>query len=94
MQLPNGNDEEMKNLQRKNKKWKKEIEKGEFKGFIMGRSKSQKEIETRIGRLADEFQKKRKKKRKKKKKESYERIHLVTKRWGSKFRGIGRNVAG
>ena len=63
----------------------------------MGRSKSQKEIETRIGRLADEFQKKKRKKKKrkkKKKKESYERIHLVTKRWGSKFRGIGRNVAG
>ena len=40
------------------RKFKKEIAIGEFKGFVVDRSKSQQEIETQIDRLADEFRKK------------------------------------
>ena len=46
----------MKNSQCEIRKLKKEIEEGGFNGLIMGRSKSQQEIDTRIGRLDDEFQ--------------------------------------
>ena len=47
----------MKNLKGRNKKLKKEIEKGEFGGLIIGRSKSQQAIDTKIDQLAEEFQK-------------------------------------
>ena len=36
---------------------KNELEKAGYKEFIIGRSKSQQEIDTQIGRIADEFQK-------------------------------------
>ena len=47
----------MKNPQGRIKKLQKEIEKGEFEGLIIGRSKSQQEIDTQIDQLAEEFQK-------------------------------------
>ena len=47
----------MKNSQCEIRKLKKEIEEGGFNGLIMGRSKSQQEIDTRIDRLGDEFRK-------------------------------------
>ena len=58
----------MGNSQGKIRQLKKEIEKGEFKGLIIDRSKSQQEVETQIDRLSDEFQKKNKNKKKKKQK--------------------------
>ena len=49
--------QEMKKLHDRIKKLKKEIDKGESEGLIIGRSKSQQEIDTRIDQLAAEFQK-------------------------------------
>ena len=47
----------MKNLQGGIKKSKKEIEKCEFGGLIIDRSKSQQEIDARVDQLAGGFQK-------------------------------------
>ena len=40
------------------RKSEKEIERGDLKWLVVGRSKSQQEIDTQIDRLAGEFQKK------------------------------------
>ena len=74
----------MKNSHGKIGKLKKGIGKGEFKGLVVGRSESRQEIETRIDRLDNEFRKK----------ESSGEIHELERDGGSKFRGIGRNLAG
>ena len=54
---PEGREREMKNSQGRLKKLKKAIEKGEFKGSIIDRAKSQHEIDTQIDQLDGEFQK-------------------------------------
>ena len=47
----------IKNLEIQIKRTKTDLEKSEFKDFIIDRTKSQQEIDTQIDRLADEFQK-------------------------------------
>ena len=54
---PEGRVLAMKNSNGRIKKLQKEIEKGEFKGPIIDRAKSQHEIDTQIDQLAGEFQK-------------------------------------
>ena len=52
-----GKGPEMENLKGGIKQLKTEIEIGEFEGLIIGRSKSQQEIDTQIEQLDEEFQK-------------------------------------
>ena len=55
---PKGREREMKNSQGRIKKLKKSIAKGEFRGSIIDRAKSQQGIDTQIDQLDGEFQKK------------------------------------
>ena len=56
-QLPNENAELIKNSQWGVRKSNNELGKGEYREFVIDRSISQKEIDTMIDRIADEFQK-------------------------------------
>ena len=56
--------ERNKESEGQNTKIEERNRKREFKGLVVGRSKSLQEIGTQIDRLADEFQKKKKEKKK------------------------------
>ena len=55
-QLHEEKEKEKEDLNFRTEKMEKEIGKGDFKGLITDRSKTQEEISTQIGVLADEFQ--------------------------------------
>ena len=53
--LTKGKNQEIKNLQARIKKLRNNVKENELGGFIIDRSKSTREIENQINRLADKF---------------------------------------